>query len=834
MAQISEKPQRSRAADKPPQAPSSPSTGGAKRTYRTGEMVGLSLFVLALLLGMAVVSYSPADQFAVTQFSLSSLFDPPDLENLVGVLGALYSYFTVERWFGYASISIPLLLGMWAYALTRNTSKLLLPRITVLSIALTYVLAMLAGWVGQFTGGAGPWAGAISELSAQKLSGLLGKTGALLTLLLVLVLGSMTLIDLHLQRTLDRLERWFFSARDGIALWWARRATSKPHAPEPEPPRERAPRPAPRVERAPDPEPEPERPATLTPPRFPTPPAQAPAAPVSRTHAENPFPIPPSRPTPAAPPAAHEEPGELTLRVQERVTVAQVEDLAPLDQPIDEDLPYDPPHLDLLEYNDQRIEVNEAEMEDNKRVLLDKLETYRIEITDINAIVGPTVTMYELTPAPGIKIRRITELEDDLAMAMAARGIRMIAPIPGKSVIGVEIPNRRREVVRIRECLAAVSFAKATMELPICIGKTIEGDVFVEDLTKMPHLLIAGATGSGKSVGLNTLIAGLLYRCHPSNLKFVMIDPKKIELTQYGRLRDHFIALPGGYEDAIVTDFSQAMGVLKSCEKEMERRYDKLSKAGVRGIRDYNRKFADGTLSPTEGHEHLPYIVVVVDELADLMMTAGKEIEGPIARLAQMARAVGIHLVLATQRPSVDVITGLIKANFPSRIAYQVASKVDSRVIMDQQGAEQLVGNGDLLYMNGARMVRLQGPYVSVEEVDAVTDFIADQQGSGPYRLPALEVDETEVDELDEVDDQDDLFEEAARILVRSQSGSVSLLQRKLSIGYTRAARIVDQLEMAGILGPADGSRPRQVLVRTEMELDTLFKSGGPTMLDFP
>lgn len=796
-------------------------------------MVGLSLFVLALLLGMAVVSYSPADNFAVAQFSLSSLFDPPPLDNLVGVLGAYYSYFTVERWFGYGSISIPLLLGMWAYALTRSSSRELLPRITVLSVALTYVVAMLAGWVGQFTGGAGAWAGSFSEVSALKLSGLLGKTGALLSLLLVLVLGSMTLVDLHLQRTLDRLERWFFAARDGVVRWWSTRSAPKSIAPEPEPPRDRPTRPAPRAERPVEPEPEPERPATLTPPRFPTPPAQAPAAPVSRTHAENPFPIPPSRTTtPPTPP--QEEPGELTLRVQERVTVAQVDDVAPLDQPIGEDLPYDPPHLDLLEYNDQLIEVNEAEMEENKRVLLDKLETYRIEITDINAIVGPTVTMYELTPAPGIKIRRITELEDDLAMAMAARGIRMIAPIPGKSVIGVEIPNRRREVVRIRECLAAVSFAKATMELPICIGKTIEGDVFVEDLTKMPHLLIAGATGSGKSVGLNTLIAGLLYRCHPSNLKFVMIDPKKIELTQYGRLRDHFIALPGGYEEAIVTDFSQAMGVLKSCEKEMERRYDKLSKAGVRGIRDYNRKFADGTLSPQDGHEHLPYIVVVVDELADLMMTAGKEIEGPIARLAQMARAVGIHLVLATQRPSVDVITGLIKANFPSRIAYQVASKVDSRVIMDQQGAEQLVGNGDLLYMNGARMVRLQGPYVSVDEVDAVTDFIADQPGSGPYRLPTLEVDETEVDELDEVDNQDDLFEESARILVRSQSGSVSLLQRKLSIGYTRAARIVDQLEMAGILGPADGSRPRQVLVRTEMELDTLFKSGGPTMLDFP
>ncbi|NBB72498.1 MAG: DNA translocase FtsK, partial [Bacteroidetes bacterium] len=373
------------------------------------------------------------------------------------------------------------------------------------------------------------------------------------------------------------------------------------------------------------------------------------------------------------------------------------------------------------------------------------------------------------------------------------------------------------------DIIGTAKFRDTDMELPIPIGKTIEGEVFLSDLTKMPHLLIAGATGSGKSVGLNALITGLIYASHPANLKFVVIDPKKIELQQHAALRDHFLAVPEDVDEEVVTDVEQALGVLKSCEKEMENRYDLLSKASVRGIRAYNKKFQQGDLDPEDGHAHMPYIVVVVDELADLIMTAGKDIEGPIARLAQMARAVGIHLVLATQRPSVDVITGLIKANFPSRIAYEVASRVDSRTILDQIGAEGLVGNGDLLFMSGSRIQRLQGPFVSIDEVERINAFITDQPGRGPYALPSLQDAGHGPDVTLGVEGTDDLFEEAAHVIVRRQQGSVSLLQRKLAVGYTRAARIVDQLEDAGIVGPYAGTKARDVLVESEEELERLM-----------
>ena len=392
-------------------------------------------------------------------------------------------------------------------------------------------------------------------------------------------------------------------------------------------------------------------------------------------------------------------------------------------------------------------------------------------------------------------------------------------------------------MVRLRQTLEKKKFRDAGrgggMALPVPIGKTIEGETHLMDLAKMPHLLIAGATGSGKSVGLNTLIIGLLYAKHPADLKFVMVDPKKIELNGYATLLNHFVAMPEDAEDPITTDFAQAAAVLRSCEREMEIRYDLLAEAGVRGIEEYNEKVAAGkTVDLGPKHRHLPYIVVVVDELADLMMTSAKEVEAPIARLAQMARAVGIHLVLATQRPSVDVITGLIKANFPSRIAYQTSSKIDSRTIIDGGGAEQLVGNGDCLYMNGSRITRLQGPFVSVNEVEAVADFVGGQEGAGPYLLPPMEPgsDAPEGSAGADIEDRDDLFEDAARVIVRSQQGSVSLLQRKLSVGYTRAARLVDQLEEAGIVGTFEGSKARDVLVCSESQLDALL--AGETDLD--
>ena len=511
------------------------------------------------------------------------------------------------------------------------------------------------------------------------------------------------------------------------------------------------------------------------------------------------------------------------MTIQEQVeeeTTDEIERTAELP----DDFEYEPPSLDLLDESvDTDPTINREELEENKRVLLDKLDMYNIEIEEINAVVGPTVTRYELTPAPGVKVSRIKSLKDDLAMAMAAPGIRMIAPIPGKSAVGVEIPNRNRELVRLRDVIGTRKFQDTELKLPLPLGKNIEGEVHVGDLTTMPHLLIAGATGSGKSVGLNSIITGLIYACHPANLRFVIIDPKKIELQQYTALETQFVAVPEDIDQTVITDIDEASGVLKSVEREMETRYDLLSDASVRNITGYNEKFQAGELDPTEGHRHMPYLVVVVDELADLMMAAGDDVEGPISRLAQMARAVGIHLILATQRPSVDVVTGVIKANFPSRIAFEVASQVDSRTILDQGGAEDLVGNGDMLFLSGSALKRLQGPFVSVEEVEEVVDYVADQPGVTPYTLPSLQDAGHGPDETLGVEDTDENFEEAARVIVRRQQGSVSLLQRKLAVGYTRAARIVDQLEEAGIVGPFNGTKARDVLVDDEQELDALL-----------
>lgn len=559
----------------------------------------------------------------------------------------------------------------------------------------------------------------------------------------------------------------------------------------------------------------PPQPPPTEPPNASDPPSSEPSpeAPSSSSSAE---------PPPNDPPAPDAD-DDVELTVKERVEEEKADEIErPAETP--EQIEYESPPLDLLdEATDDDPTINRDELEENKRILLDKLNTYNVDIQDISAVVGPTVTRYELTPAPGVKVSRIKSLEDDLAMALAAPSVRMMAPIPGKSAIGVEIPNRDRELVRLREIIGTAKFRDTDMNLPIPMGKSIEGEVQLADLTTMPHLLIAGATGSGKSVGLNSIITGLIYACHPMNLRFVIIDPKKIELQQYTALKTQFVAQPEDVDQTVITDIEEASGVLKSVEKEMEERYELLSDANVRGLKGYNKKFAAGELDPTEGHRHMPYVVVVVDELADLMMSVGDEVEGPISRLAQMARAVGIHLVLATQRPSVDVITGVIKANFPSRIAYEVASMADSRTILDQGGAEGLVGNGDMLFLSGSSLRRLQGPFVSVEEVERVVDFVSDQPGVTPYTLPSLMDAGHGPDETLGVEDTDEKFEEAARVIVRRQQGSVSLLQRKLAVGYTRAARIVDQLEEAGIVGPFNGTKAREVLVDDESELEQLL-----------
>ncbi len=495
----------------------------------------------------------------------------------------------------------------------------------------------------------------------------------------------------------------------------------------------------------------------------------------------------------------------------------------------EEDIHYKFPPLSLLELReDESVQISEDELKHNAELLKEKLKLFDIDIEDISVTPGPVVTQYEIVPAPGVKISRIVSLEHDIALALAARGIRIIAPIPGKSAIGVEIPNAKSAIVSARSVLTKLKDIKA--ELPIALGKTIIGDVYITDLAIMPHLLIAGSTGSGKSVGINMLINSLIYSKHPSEVKFVITDPKKIELSFYKKLNKHYLAVSPDLNEEIITNPQNALLVLKSVEIEMEHRYDKLAKAGVRNIVDYNKKVANPKIKPADTdkmkHYKLPYIVVIIDELADLMMTSGKEVEAPIARLAQLARAVGIHLVVATQRPSVNVITGVIKANFPARIAYQVATKIDSRTILDMNGAEQLLGRGDMLFLPGGlpKPIRMQNAFISTDEVEKVTNFIYTQTGfSKRYLLPSLV--EKKQSAGGSLLEYDPMFEDAAKVIVRHQQGSVSLLQRRLKLGYSRAARIVDQLEEAGIVGVSEGSKAREVLVENEEQLETILRS---------
>ncbi|MDE2730056.1 MAG: DNA translocase FtsK 4TM domain-containing protein [Bacteroidota bacterium] len=782
---------------------------GPRRRGRTQEVLGVLLIALSVLIGIACVTYIPEDSQHIARDGACSGFRAlimpspyciVNVQNAGGPLGAWIADGIVRNSFGYTTLLLVLLLIAFGYRILRKRSLASLVKPALVLLASTAYTSVLIGRLDQSLDvSLALFSGNWGAVGAGGLAGMTGWLGSYFILAVVLLVGMLLISDGDLQRSLDRVERLFVHLRSianqgreaavrtletamvkdqtNEQLSWddLDESGDGSNAPKVEP-----------VPTAPQP--------------------------VSKSANDT------------AAPSVPSDPGaDVQLSVVGQVTEAKAHSLKPRKSD-----GYKYPSIDLLDKAPASgQQIDDEEHEENKQVLLDKLAIHNIEITNITAVVGPTVTLYELTPAAGVKVSRIKSLEDDLAMAMAARGIRMIAPIPGKTAVGVEIPNRDRELVRVRSVIGTKRFRDTNMELPVALGKTIEGKVYLQDLTKMPHLLIAGATGSGKSVGLNTLIAGLLYACHPSNLKFVMIDPKKIELQQYRDLGDHFLAQPEEGGEAIITEVADALAMLRACEREMAERYDLLQDARVRGVKKYNQLLAKGELDLSKGHKHLPYIVVIIDELADLMMTAGKEIEAPIARLAQMARAIGIHLVLATQRPSVDVITGLIKANFPSRVAFQVASKIDARTILDQNGAEQLVGNGDMLYMSGSRLLRLQGPYVSVEEVDRLMHYIGSQPSPEPYRLPAPEEDAVIADGPTGSggNGRDELFVQAAQIVVLSQQGSVSLIQRKLSIGYTRAARIVDQLEEAGIVGAYVGAKAREVLVSDAVTLDLMLSS---------
>ena len=486
------------------------------------------------------------------------------------------------------------------------------------------------------------------------------------------------------------------------------------------------------------------------------------------------------------------------------------------------------PSIDLLkDYGDGTIKIDQDELETNKNKIVDTLKNYNIGIKQIKATIGPTVTLYEIIPDAGVRISKIKNLEDDIALSLSALGIRIIAPIPGKGTIGIEVPNKKKSIVSMKSLISSKKYIESEMELPIAIGKTISNETFIVDLTKMPHLLMAGATGQGKSVGINAILTSILYKKHPAQVKFVLVDPKKIELSIYNKIERHYLAKLPESEDAIIIDNDKVINTLNSLCMEMDNRYELLKDAMTRNIKEYNTKFISRKLNPENGHTFLPYIVLVIDEFADLIMTAGKEVETPLARLAQLSRAVGIHLIIATQRPSVNVITGLIKANFPARIAFRVTSKIDSRTILDTGGAEQLIGRGDLLYSQSNDLTRIQCGFIDTPEVEKLSEFIGSQMGyPTAYELPEYSKDDSQLSSDISIEDRDSMFNEAARVIVSNQQGSASLLQRKLKLGYNRAGRLIDQMEDAGIVGPFEGSKPRQVLISDLNSLETLLSSG--------
>ena len=791
---------------------------------------GIIFMMFSVFMFLAFLSYlfvGQADQSLVNASGMPVRTKAGETQNLLGYTGAVMSYFMIYRWFGIAALFFPPFLFFWGYKLSFKNSLVSLTRYAGFSLFFLVWLGLLMGYLVHLIDG------------YNYLAFLSGGFGYELAILsdaflgwgtFILIFGSL-LIFVIVFFNVDQITWFNHSEKENLQdedseneqVMLDRQTFISEEEIEEKDNLEHL-----EAEDLENTEPleEEDKAETnswkVTHSKKPNPPAKKdaaePAFKVEDTTKDGPV----ETKDPLA-----ENNFVVKNKENEEKTAEMVENLDPYDPTID--LPsYQFPTLSLLnEYDQQKVTVTRQELEENKNKIVETLVNFKIGIQEIKATIGPTVTLYEIIPDPGVKISKIKNLEDDIALSLAALGIRIIAPIPGKGTIGIEVPNKNRELVAARSVLGTEKFMKSDKDLPVALGKTISNEVFVVDLAKMPHLLMAGATGQGKSVGLNMILASLIYKKHPSQLKLILVDPKKVELTLFNKIERHFLAKLPNAEEAIITDTKKVIYTLNSLCIEMDNRYDLLKDAGCRNLKEYNAKFVSRKLNPDKGHRFMPYIVLVIDELADLMMTAGKEIEGPIARLAQLARAIGIHLVLATQRPSVNVITGIIKANFPARLSFRVTSKIDSRTILDAGGAEQLIGMGDMLLSMGSDVIRLQCAFLDTPEVDAVCDWIGDQRGySDAYLLPEF-VGEDGESGLGEVDlsERDALFDDAARLIVMHQQGSTSLIQRKLKLGYNRAGRIIDQLEAAGIVGAFEGSKAREVLVQDENTLEQLLNN---------
>ncbi|MGE5362926.1 MAG: DNA translocase FtsK [Bacteroidota bacterium] len=836
------------------------------------KLLGLFMLLFSGFLFLSIISYSRTDEANLT-YQFSDLFrvfssDPAfvhkveSTNNWLGVFGAYVSGFFINKTLGYSSIIFPVMLFLWGYVIIRQEKYKLALDVSNFLLAIGVLVASFFGVlrfklqilsdINELSGNAGNAIG----MALGRLFGGLGSLFFLTTLVLAVLIIAFDIklgkVVSLLNNIFQRLVEWFEEMRENSRIADENKQKEKAKTvsdnlskvKELKEERSKKLRVTPaETEAAAETEDTDE--TTIRIVRKDEAPAMEtaggknnPAKPktFSLKSLKNKATADDSMDSPAAdgaqPETGMSETADKKPEIRDEFDIPVIDKAAENLYPEqwNEEIEYNQPPLTLLQpAPEENFTVAEEELKRNAELLKEKLALFDIKIEDIAVTPGPVVTLYEIVPSPGVKISRIVSLEHDIALALAARGIRIIAPIPGKSAIGVEIPNAEAAMIHARSVLAKISEEKA--ELPLALGKTISGEIYVTDLAKMPHMLIAGSTGSGKSVGINMIISSILYAKHPSDVKFVIIDPKKIELSFYRKLNKHFLAVSPDLEEEIITNPQNAVLVLKSVEYEMEKRYNKLAKAGVRNIVDYNIKVADPKKKPKDTddmqHYKMPYIVVIIDELADLMITASKEVEEPIARLAQLARAVGIHLVLATQRPSVNVITGVIKANFSARVAYQVATKIDSRTILDMNGAEQLLGRGDMLFLPSGtpKPIRIQNAFISTDEVEAVTDFIYSQKGySKRYFLPSL-YDKKKEAGGEFLADKDAMFEDAARVIVRHQQGSVSLLQRRLKLGYSRAARIVDQLEEAGIVGSADGSKVRAVLVEDEEQLETILRA---------